>query len=99
MGAIFAYFGNLFREGTKESFGRVISMPFLFSAWGILTAGGILEIVQHKSAPIDTALTLAGIGVGLYTGSKYLWIKGKNTTIGVGDEKAAVATGAEKEDK
>jgi hypothetical protein len=89
MRALLAFLGNAFREGTKESFGRVMSLPFLISSWGILTGGGIYELVVHKSTPIDSAATLAVIGIGLFTGSKYLHIKGSAVTASSGEESGA----------
>lgn len=79
-----SYLANVFREGTKESFGRVVSLPFLFSSWALLTGGGVLEIIEHKAAPLDTGATLALIGVGLYTGSKALSLKGRQASGSVG---------------
>lgn len=78
MQALIAFFGNAFREGTKESFGRIVALPFLFSSWALLTVGGVLEIVANKSAPIETAATLAVVGAGLFTGSKMLSLKGQS---------------------
>lgn len=85
---LFSFLGNILREGTRESFGRVVSLPFLLSAWALLSVGGAIEIWVGHSAPLDTAGTLALIGFALYTGSKFLSLRGPSGQIqsGPGDQ-------------
>lgn len=67
---------GVFLDGEKGSFGRVFSLPFFVSAWGLSTAAGIVNIVRGIGI-LDDVITLAAIGMALYTGSKSLSLFGK----------------------
>jgi hypothetical protein len=67
----------LAEEHGKQSFGRVISLPYFFSAWAIGTFAGARNAWRGESVFDDIAL-LAAVGFSLYTGSKALNLsKGK----------------------
>lgn len=70
-------------DGDKEnkaSFGRIAAMPFLLSALCLQTAEGIMMLRRGDSV-IDSVVTLAMIGMALFTGSKILSMKGSKTTM------------------
>lgn len=80
MGNLFAFLANTFREGTPESFGRVYALPFLLSACTLSTVSGAMAI--HQGVPVtDDVASLALIGLTLFTGSKYLSMKGKTIRL------------------
>jgi hypothetical protein len=83
-----SYIANIFREGTRESFGRIMALPFLLSSWGIGTASGITALIRHESA-FDDVAELATIGIALFTGSKLLSFRGKAGSMAQGGEAPA----------
>jgi hypothetical protein len=68
-------------EEGKQSFGRVFSLPYFFSAWAIGTFAGARNAWKGESVFDDVAL-LAGIGFALYTGSKALSISRGKVAVG-----------------
>lgn len=81
--AIRAFFGNVLREGTQESFGRVVGAVFLLGSFGLSMADGIMSLVHQQSA-LDAAASLAVTGWSLFTMSKVLYIKGQKITASGG---------------
>lgn len=71
---------GLFLEHVQDTatFGRIASLPFLCGAFGLLLASGIVGILHHQSV-MEEAASLAVIGFSLYSGSKYLSLKGQST--------------------
>lgn len=80
MRALIAFLQN----GDHELVGRVVSLPFLLSSWGALTASAIVHLM-HGGSVIDDVATLALIGFSLFTGSKYLAIRGAKVTANGGE--------------
>jgi hypothetical protein len=91
--SFFDYIGNVFRENTKESFGRVIGAVFLLGSFGVGLADGIASLRRGDSA-LDAALQLALTGWSIFTSSKYLQIKGDKAKA---DAAAAAGTAPEEE--
>jgi hypothetical protein len=73
-------FEQAFLDGNKGSFGRLSSLPFLLSAWGIGTAYGVMQLVSGN-AVTEIILLFFSIAVSLYGGSKGLSIIKDYTVI------------------
>lgn len=70
---MFGFIKQMYLDGIKPSFGRFSATPFLVGALGLGIADGVHSLLAGKSA-LDAAVTLAGIGISMYTGSKALSI-------------------------
>lgn len=81
--AMRAFLGNVLREGTQESFGRVVGAVFLTGSFCLSMADGIMSLV-HGASALDAAASLAVTGWSLFTMSKVLHIKGKKLTASGG---------------
>lgn len=80
------------KDGNKASFGRLAAMPFLLSALCLQTAEGIMMLRRGESV-IDAVVTLAMIGMALFTGSKVLSMRGTKTSMLLGDSTALPEAG------
>lgn len=67
-------------DGSKAGYHRLYSLPFLAVACLLGLASGIWHVYYGLDV-IDLIMTLAGIGITLYGGGKYLSIKGQNTEV------------------
>lgn len=76
---MFEFIKRVLNDEDMTNDGRVYALPFLFSAWGLGTASGVVGIVKGEGI-IEIISTLAIIGISLYTGNKYLELKGKLVT-------------------
>ena len=83
MGVLIAFFRGALLDGSKSSFGRIVALPFLASSFSLLTVGGIVDLCSGE-IPIESAATLATIGLSLFVGSKFMSIKGKGFSTSVG---------------
>lgn len=70
---MFAFIKKTLFDGSKESFGRTMALPYLVSSLGLGIADGIRSLMHGQSA-LDAVGTLATIGIAVYTGSKALSI-------------------------
>ena len=73
---MWAFLRKVLFDGDKESYGRTMATPFLIASLLSLCAGVILNLL-HGEGILEEAGSLAMIGFSLYTGSKYLSVKGQ----------------------
>lgn len=83
MRALTTFLANMLREGTQESFGRVVGAIFLLGSFGLSMADGIMSL-RHGASALDAAASLAVTGWSLFTMSKVLYIKGQKVTFSGG---------------
>lgn len=88
--SLLAVLKEVLLDGKKWSFGRLFSLPFLVSAWAVATASGINHIV-HRDPVWDDVASLGMIGFALFSGSKYLSLKGGTVSPGTAKEVEKVA--------
>jgi hypothetical protein len=76
---MFAFITRILNDDDMTNDGRVYALPFLLSAWGIGTAAGVVGIIKGEGV-IDVVSTMALIGFSLYTGNKFLELRGKSSS-------------------
>lgn len=87
MRALLKFLSELLSDNamSKASFGRAFAIPFLLSAWVIGSAAGVMGVRRGESV-IEEVITLASIGIVLYTGSKTLSLRGQKVSFSMNPE-------------